>query len=178
MQGKATGDERDGSFGTVRARLLRRVTNLSRRGTGARPIWFPGLPHRDDDPRSFWNYLNHATLRRSAPRCPGRVRWLRRRPRTDASCWVEYARARGAQRLGTPPVRVQSTTSSHARGSSPSACRACHFAARAQRPRAETARRVAARRAFAIEAACSFPKSRGRGGAGGSRWITKPPDWE
>ena len=84
MQEKATGDERDGSFGTVRARLLRRVTNLSRRGTSVRPIWFPGLPYRDYDPRSFWNYLNHATLRRSAPRCPGRVGWLRRRPRAGS----------------------------------------------------------------------------------------------
>ena len=28
-------------------------------------------------------YLNHVTLRRSAPRRPDRVGWLRRRPRTD-----------------------------------------------------------------------------------------------
>ena len=59
--------------------------------------------------------------------------------------------------LGSTALRVQSTTSSHARGSSPSACRA---------------RRSAARRAFTMKAACSFPKSRGRGhgrgGAGGS----------
>ena len=68
--------------------------------------------------------------------------------------------------LGTPPVRVQSTTSSHVRGSSPtSACRA------------RRSRRSAARRAFSMKEACSFPKSRSRGGAGGSRWITKPPDW-
>ena len=34
-------------------------------------------------PRSFWNDLNHVTLRRSVPRRPGRARWLRWRPRTD-----------------------------------------------------------------------------------------------
>ena len=78
---------------------------------------------------------------------------------------VTKGQARGAQRPREhrpSAVRVQSATSSHARGSSPSACRA---------------RRSAARRAFTMKAACSFPKSRGRGGAGGSRWITKPPDW-
>ena len=36
-----------------------------------------------NDPKSFWNDLNHATLRRSVPRRPGRARWLRRRPRLD-----------------------------------------------------------------------------------------------
>ena len=34
-------------------------------------------------PGSFWNTLNHATFRRSAPRRPGRAGWLRRRPQTD-----------------------------------------------------------------------------------------------
>ena len=33
-------------------------------------------------PRSYVYYLNHVILRRSAPRCPDRAGWLRRRPRT------------------------------------------------------------------------------------------------
>ena len=35
-----------------------------------------------NDLGSFWNDLNHATLRRSVPRRPGCVGWLRQRPRT------------------------------------------------------------------------------------------------
>ena len=33
--------------------------------------------------QTYVYYLNHVILRRSAPRCPDRVGWLRRRPRTD-----------------------------------------------------------------------------------------------
>ena len=38
---------------------------------------------QNDPSRSFWNDLNHVTLRRSVPRRPDRAGWLRRRPRTD-----------------------------------------------------------------------------------------------
>ena len=37
-----------------------------------------------NDPRSFWNNLNHVTLRRSVLRRPDRAGWRRRRPRTDS----------------------------------------------------------------------------------------------
>ena len=52
-----------------------------------------------NDPRSFWNYLNHVTLRRSVPRRPGRAGWLRRRPRTDGRVEV---RAKPVPKLVEP----------------------------------------------------------------------------
>ena len=46
VQGEATCDKRDGSFGTVRASALRRVPYIRCRGTCAGSIRFPRLPHR------------------------------------------------------------------------------------------------------------------------------------
>ena len=74
----------DPFFPVVRDGTRRLALGARARVVVARVGWLIScLGSFQNDLGPFWNNRNHVTLRRSVPRRPGRVGWLRWRPRTD-----------------------------------------------------------------------------------------------